>query len=84
MHHVTTPDPSGHGNWLLILGCPWIEAHDLVDRDRGVSGPSFATCAGCEHQQGNGFAQVEAEDWVSALFPERLSCGFQGGSPSMG
>ncbi len=83
MDHITTPDPSGTGSWLLILGCPNVENHDLMDADRGLSGPSFATCASCEHQMGEIPEHPSSEGWIADIFPERLSCGFPDGSPEL-
>ena len=81
MDHVITPDPSGLGSWVLILGCPQAERHDLADPERGVSGPSFATCASCEHQSGARFEDRDPDDWLADFHPERLACGFPEGAP---
>ena len=84
MDHVIAPDPSGTGSWVLILGCPRPEIHELTDPERGVSGPSFATCAWCEHQTGAQLEHRDPDDWLVEFHPERLACGFSGGAPALG
>lgn len=77
MDFVMADDPSGLGSWLLILGCPEILAHQLRDEERQVSGPSFATCAGCKHQTGTHFENHDPDsEWNTQIYPERLECGF--------
>lgn len=77
MDYVATKHPSGLGSWLLILGCPQDESHELHDAENKVSGPSFASCASCAHQMGEQLEDYDSEaDWSSRVFPERLKCGF--------
>lgn len=83
MDHVITPDPSGTGSWVLILGCPQPKLHELMAPEHGLSGPSFATCASCDHQTGAEFSLHSLDGWVADIFPERLTCGFPDGSPEL-
>ncbi|HJV48261.1 MAG TPA: hypothetical protein VJ549_03200 [Geothrix sp.] len=77
MDYIETQHPSGIGTWLLILGCPRDRSDHLHDRERGLVGPSFATCANCEHQVGTQFEHYDEEaDWSVRVFPEFLECGF--------
>ena len=64
------------GSWMLILGCPLPEKHDLHDRTTEKTGPSFAQCSQCEHQIGRNF-EILGEDGEydgAKIFPERLMC----------
>jgi hypothetical protein len=87
MKFVQVADPSGSGTWLLILGCPVEPSHILHDKNRTVSGPTFAICANCEHQKG---INLEIHDfdseWSNEIHPERLKCGYVVGAekPSEG
>jgi len=77
MQFVLAKDASGSGSWLLILGCPLAQAHQLLDETRQVSGPSFAACADCPHQTGTQFENRDPElDWSISIHPERLECGY--------
>lgn len=75
MDHQLIEDESGKGNWLVILGCPRPESHTLHDRERQISGPTFAFCAACEHQTGLHIERRDPEaDWFVQAAPERLKC----------
>ncbi len=77
MDYVETKHPSGLGSWLIILGCPRPQSHQLRDEERKVSGPSFAFCASCEHQTGSHFENQDSETgWSLQVYPERLECGY--------
>jgi hypothetical protein len=79
MDYVLTKDPSGVGSWVLMVGCPWIQSHQLHDEEGKVSGPTFAFCANCPHQVGKHFEFRESEmDWTAQVHPERLECGYKG------
>lgn len=61
----------------MILGCPLSEKHELKDPSNGLSGPSFATCAACEHQLAKDAATLNADGEYDGgqLFPDLLKCG---------
>lgn len=65
------------GSWVMILGCPMPEKHDLKDRMNGLCGPSFATCAECEYQAGKDFVILnpDGEYDGAMMYPELLKCG---------
>ncbi len=76
MNYLVTKDPSGLGSWVLILGCPKLQLHELRDEEWHVSGPSFACCANCPHQSGSAFESHDLNaDWSMHICPERLECG---------
>jgi len=62
---------------IVILYCPIPEKHELKDVMNGLSGPSFATCAECEHQAGKDFVILNyaGEYDGAAMYPELLKCG---------
>lgn len=77
MEYVQIKDPSGLGNWLLILGCPVEASHQLHDETHRLSGPTFAACAECVHQAGARFEHRDPDlDWSLGAFPEQLRCGY--------
>lgn len=79
MDYLVTKDPSGLGSWVMILGCPLQQLHQLRDEEWHVSGPSFACCATCMHQAGSNFESYDQEvDWSLRICPERLECGIAG------
>ena len=79
MDHVLVRDKSGLGSWLLILGCPKHESHELYVEAHQVSGPTFAVCAACEHQVGINLEVCDPDvDWSVQAYPERLKCGLGG------
>jgi hypothetical protein len=83
MDHVLVKDKSGLGSWVLILGCPRAESHELYVEAPQVSGPTFAVCAACEHQIGINTEVCDLEvDWSVEAYPERLRCGFSNGNAS--
>ncbi len=69
-------DTTDGGFWMLILGCPLPEKHDLHDWGSGKTGPSFAQCSQCENQIGSNFEVLgsEGEYDGASIFPERLMC----------
>ena len=77
MDYILTPDSHGIGDWVMILDCPGPQNQELLDTARGVSGPSFASCAHCEHQIG-GNTNLAGIDGDSHLMinPGGLVCGF--------
>jgi hypothetical protein len=66
--------------WIVILGCPCPEKHVIKDPEGNLSGPSFAVCSSCEHQEGTNFHVMgkDGEFNGADIFPERLVCGFNG------
>ena len=72
-------DDAPTGSWVMILGCPMPEKHGLKDKTNGLNGPSFATCAECEHQIGEKYQMMGADGNYDGtdIFPERLVCGIQ-------
>ena len=64
------------GFWILILGCPLPEKHNLHDNATGKIGPSFAQCSQCEHQIGRNFEILDSDGEYDGaeIFPERLMC----------
>ncbi|GEM_PF-1939504 len=84
MDHILTKDRSGKGRWMLIVGCPWTQQHQLCDDETGIKGPAFASCAACEYQRGINLELRDPDnDWSSQPFPERLLCGFEEGQPRL-
>lgn len=72
-------DDRDAGSWVMIIGCPLPEKHELKDRNKGLSGPSFATCAECEYQVGKDVVILNADgeyDGVQ-MYPELLKCGYE-------
>ena len=69
-------DGTGAGAWVMILGCPMPEKHELKDRMNGLSGPSFAICAECEYQAGKDFVILnpDGEYDGATMCPELLKC----------
>jgi len=79
MDHILVRDRSGLGSWVLILGCPRAESHEMYVEAHQVSGPTFAVCAACEHQIGINLEVGDPNvDWSLEAYPERLSCGWTG------
>jgi hypothetical protein len=79
MNYLKSEDTEDRAcSWILILDCPWPARHVLNDPESGATGPSFAECAGCEHQKGLNF-EIQDSDNLGGLqpFPERLQCGFK-------
>lgn len=75
--HVVVNQGSGIGSWLLILGCPREQSHELHDEEAHVSGPTFAYCAHCEYQVGTRVENYDSDaEWTTQMFPERLKCGY--------
>jgi len=79
VEHVLVRDRSGLGNWVLILGCPKAEFHELYDEVHQVSGPTFAHCVACKHQTGINLEACDLDaEWSLQPYPERLKCGWAG------
>ena len=76
MESTSIKDPGGIGKWILILGCPLTEKHSLVDPDQSASGPTFATCACCEFQEGTDFKFFDSTgEFPIEVLPDLLKCG---------
>jgi hypothetical protein len=69
-------DKNDGGFWIMILGCPLPEKHNLYDEATGKKGPSYAQCSQCEHQIGINFEILGADGEYdgSQILPERLMC----------
>lgn len=71
-------DPAGKGTWTMILNCPGTHNQELHDKESGLSGPSFITCAHCPDQMGkNIYSRDPDGEFIIAMYPERLKCGHE-------
>ena len=70
-------DDTNSGSWVMIVSCPLPGKHELKDPVTRQGGPSFDTCAKCEHQTGKGFVILNPDgEYDGALsYPELLKCG---------
>jgi len=65
------------GRWIVILGCPLIRKHSIIDDDKKISGPTFTDCASCRFQDGKDFQVFDASgEFPVAAFPDLLQCGY--------
>jgi len=75
--YTSMKDDSGVGEWTVILKCPNPQNQELQDLEKGVSGPSFMTCAYCPNQIGeNLYSQDDEGAFFIAIYPQRLKCGY--------
>jgi hypothetical protein len=76
MKSTSIKDPSGIGEWILILDCPLKDKHSLSDDIQKVSGPTFSDCAACEFQRWENFEfRDPTGEFPIAVHPHLLKCG---------
>jgi hypothetical protein len=79
MEYTYIQDIHDSGSWLVILGCPLESKHHVFSHaSQSLSGPTFATCAACEHQVGKNYQLLGLDNEPVKVYPERLKCGYKG------